>query len=363
MKIAIFHELDFGGARRTIDEFAKRLNKIFDVDIYYVDSKEDKKIKNFSKRVSFYSFHPKIWKGNNWKTRLYKDTLELYSLYRLHSKIAKDMRSKKYDHIFVHPSKFTQAPFLLRFLKNKCIYFCQEPLRIVYDKNLSDLSFAKFHKKIYEFLIRKIRQRIDLRNFNSAKTVLANSKFSKKFIEKSYKKPAKVCYLGVNIQLFRPQNLKKTIDVLFIGNKDNGYDLLGKLFNLKHELKVRAMFRESGKSNIADEELVAIYNKSKVLVALNKDEPFGLIPLEAMACGTPVIAVGEGGYNESIINNKTGFLIPRNSSKLYDMINQITNNEKMRDEMGKNAREHVLQNWTWDKSIESFLKIIKYEKK
>lgn len=359
MKIAVFHELDFGGARRTVDEFAKRLNKIFDVDLYYVDNKEEKNIQNNFNKVYYYPFYPKYWKGNDWIARFYKDTLELLKLHNLHKKIAEDIKSKKYDYIFVHPSKFTQAPFLLRFLKNKCIYYCQEPLRIIYDENFSDISFLKFRKKLYEFFIRKIRKSIDLKNFNSAKIILVNSKFSKRFVEKSYGKVAKVCYLGVDIDLFKPQRLNKTIDVLFIGNKDNGYDLLSRLFRVKNKLKVRAIFREGGELNVTDKELVEIYNKSKILVALNRNEPFGLIPLEAMACGTPVIAVGEGGYNESIVDNKTGFLISRNPNELYEKIKRIIDNEKIRIEMGKNARENILQNWTWNKSIKRFLNIIK----
>ena len=145
MKIAIFHELDFGGARRTVDEFAKRLNKIFDVDLYYVDGKKEEVLKKIYKNIFYYPFYPKSWKCNNWKVKLYKDTVELVNLYNLHKKIASDIKSRDYDYIFVHPSKFTQAPFLLRFLKN-CIYYCQEPLRIVYDPYFSNISNIKFPK-------------------------------------------------------------------------------------------------------------------------------------------------------------------------------------------------------------------------
>ena len=360
MKIAMFHELDFGGARQTVEEFSKRLSKILNVDLYYVDSKEDREIKRFAKNTFYYPFYPKIWKGDNWRIRLYKDTVELFKLYKLHSKIAKNIKLKEYDYIFVHPSKFTQAPFLLRFLKNKCIYYCQEPLRIVYDPYLSNDFRIRFPKNIYEFLNRKIRKWIDLENFKSASIVLSNSNFSKKFIERSYCRKTEVCYLGVDTDFFKPLNINKSIDIFFIGNKDNGYKLLNeslKLFKIKP--KVRIIFREKKKS-ISDRKLVEIYNKSKMLVALNRNEPFGLMPLEAMACGTPVIAIREGGYNESVINDKTGFLVSRSPSKLYDKINQIINNEKMRQEMGKNARENVLQNWTWDKSIKRFLEIIKY---
>lgn len=362
MKIAIFHELDFGGARRTVEEFAKRLDKIFDVDLYYVAEKKDEVLKKGYKNVFYYPFFPKFWKGKDWKVRLYKDTVELVKLSNLHKKIAQDIKSKNYDYIFVHPSKFTQAPFLLRFLKNKCIYYCQEPLRIVYDKNLSDLSFVKFHKKIYEFLIRKIRKRIDLKNIKDAWLVLANSKFSRDFIEKSYRINAKVCYLGVDTGVFKPLNTDKPHDILFIGNEDEGYGLLSDALKLfKKKPRVKTIFREK-RQFISDNDLVAIYNESRILVALNKNEPFGLIVLEAMACGIPVIAIGEGGYNESIINNKTGFLIPRDPAELYNKISQIISNEKLRRDLGKNARENIMKNWTWNKTIDRFLHIIKYEK-
>lgn len=363
MRIAVFHELDYGGARRAANELLKRLNKIFEVDLYYVDSKEDKEITKFSKKTFFYPFYPKIWKGNNWKIRLYKDTWELFRLYNLHLKISKDIKSRKYDYVFVHPSKFTQAPFLLRHLKNKCIYYCQEPLRIVYDEHLSNLSFVRFHKRLYEFLIRQIRKRIDLKNIKSASVVLANSNFSKSLIEKSYGIKAKVCYLGVDTNIFKPFDVKKTYDVLFIGNKDKGYDLLvGALQFFKKKPKIKTIFREKGQS-MTDKELALTYNKSKILVALNQNEPFGLIPLEAMACGVPVIAIDKGGYKESIINNKTGFLVPPSTIDLYEKINDVINDNKLRDELAKSSRLHILKNWTWDKSIKMLEKIILNSKK
>lgn len=363
MKIAIFHELNFGGARRVVSEFSKRLSEFFEVDLYYVDAKEDKGIKKYVSKSFYYPFYPKKWKGNNWRIRLYKDTIELIDLYRLHKNIALDIQSRSYDYIFVHPSKFTQAPFLLRFLNNRCIYYCQEPLRIIYDpvasSNIRDIDFPR---SLYEFLNRKIRKWIDLVNFKNASIVLTNSNFSKEFIEKSYGRKTTICYLGVDVNLFKPQNLEKTVDVLFIGNKDNGYELLKKVTEMfKGRIKTRTIFREN-RSSITDAELAKVYNESKVLVALNYNEPFGLIPLEAMACGIPVVAVGEGGYNESIIDNKTGFLISRDTGELYKRIKEIINDDKLRQKMSKNARKNILLNWTWDESVGRFLKIINYEK-
>lgn len=361
MKIAIFHELDIGGAKRVVVEFAKKLNKNHTVDLYYVDTNKDKDIEYFFNRTFFYKFDAKIWKGKDWKVRLYKDTVELINLFKLHKKIGHDIKNKEYDCIFVHPSKFTQAPFLLSILKNKCIYFCQESLRIVYEPHLSNISNIKFPKNIYEFLIRKLRKRIDSMNFKNALIVLANSHYSKKVIEESYGRKAEICYLGVDVEFFKPLKVNKLIDILFIGNNDWGYDLLIKSLKFfKIRPKVYAVFRESMKSNISDKELVILYNKSKVLVALNRKEPFGLIPLEAMACGLPVIALKEGGYTESIIDEKTGFLTSRNARELYEKINKIIRDEKFRNFLAIKSRKNIFENWTWDKSIERFLKIVKY---
>lgn len=362
MKIAIFHELPKGGARRAVNELALRLKKNHSVDLFTTE-KIDESEKLFFNKVFFYNFPTKKWKGKNWKIRLYKDSVELFKLWILHKKIASDIKFKKYDYIFVHPSKFTQSPFLLRFLKNKCIYYCQEPLRVVYDPFVaSNINDIQFPKNIYEFLNRKIRKWIDAKNLKSVSVVLANSNYSKEFIEKTYGIKAQVCYLGVDANLFKPLDINKSIDVLFIGNKDKGYNLLNeslKLFKIKP--KIYVIFRNK-KIKITDDKLVKIYNNSKVLVSLNQNEPFGLIPLEAMACGTPVIAIGEGGYKESVIDKKTGFLISRNPKNLYEKINKIINNNELGNSMGKMAREHVLKNWTWDKSMDRFLEIVKYAK-
>jgi glycosyltransferase involved in cell wall biosynthesis len=362
MRVAIFHELDFGGARRTVQELGKRLNKIIDVDLYYVDNQQEENVQKNYKNVFFYSFYPRIWKGNDWKSKLYKDSLELIRLYNLHRKIANDIQLKKYDYVFVHPSKYTQSPFLLRFISN-AIYYCQEPLRIVYDPSVSSISDIKFPKNIYEYLNRKIRKWIDLINLKNTFLILANSNFSKELIIKSYNKKATVCYLGVDTDIFKPYNLSKAIDVLYIGNADENLDFLKEQLEIcKSKIKLHVMLRKSGKPRIGDKELVKLYNQSKVLVALNHNEPFGLIPLEAMSCGTPVIAADEGGYRESVVNNKTGYLISKSDDSLCRKIKEIIDNDKLRNDMAKYARENVLNNWSWDRSIRCFLDIIKYEK-
>lgn len=358
MKIAMFHELDFGGAKRAVMEFAKRLKKNYLVDLYYVDEAEDISATQTFNNIFYYPFYPKVWKGNDWKIRLYKDTVELIRLYALHRRVAKSIDEKKYDFVFVNPSKYTQAPFLLSLFKTKSIYYCQEPLRIVYDPYVSDVSMIRFPKNIYEFINRKIRKWIDLKNVKSASFVLVNSKFSKDFIERSYYIKAEVCYLGVDANSFKPINTVKSTDILFIGNSE-GYKLLNEALSLlKIKPKVYALFREKNKLNVSDKQLVKIYNESKIVIALNRNEPFGLIPLEAMACGVPVVAVNEGGYRESVVDGESGYLFPRNAQILSDKISWLLAHPKQLVLLGKQGREQVLTKWTWEKSAKRLAGII-----
>ncbi|KAJ7556987.1 hypothetical protein O6H91_05G107500 [Diphasiastrum complanatum] len=77
-----------------------------------------------------------------------------------------------------------------------------------------------------------------------------------------------------------------------------------------------------------------------------QEEHFGIVPLEAMAAGKPVIACNSGGPMESIVASKTGFLCeptPENfSSALFLLLSNSTNAERM----GKDAREHVEHNFS-----------------
>jgi len=60
---------------------------------------------------------------------------------------------------------------------------------------------------------------------------------------------------------------------------------------------------------VNQKKLIELYANCKGLITTAIDEDFGMTPVEAMASGKPVIAANEGGYKETIINNKTGILI------------------------------------------------------
>lgn len=360
MKIAIFHELHAGGARRSVNEFGKRLKKSHQVDLYYVDeSHNSTELINFT-NVTFYKFIPKSWSGQNWKVKLYKDTIELFKLYLLHRKISKDIDDKKYNLVLIEPSRFTQAPFLLRLLKTRKIYYCQEPLRMVYEKRLDIEKELALHKYLYEKLNRFIRKNIDRSNIKKANILLANSKFTQGNIKSAYGLSSIVCYMGVDTNIFKPEKIKKDIDVLFIGSYalDDGSNILK---TIEEQLKgnVKIKFLASEKQWITDDLMLRrFYCRSKIVLAIAYNEPFGLIPLEAMACGVPIVAVDEGGYRESVVNDKTGYLLSRDGKVLAEKIEYLLNNSKLREIMGIHSRNLMRDKWEWDKVTEKLEDIL-----
>jgi D-inositol-3-phosphate glycosyltransferase len=80
-------------------------------------------------------------------------------------------------------------------------------------------------------------------------------------------------------------------------------------------------------------------------------EPFGITPLEAMACGTPVIGSNVGGIKSTVMDGRTGFLVPPNDpASLGRRIIELLSSNKLMTYFKENAIRHVNQNYTWMKA-------------
>jgi D-inositol-3-phosphate glycosyltransferase len=92
------------------------------------------------------------------------------------------------------------------------------------------------------------------------------------------------------------------------------------------------------------------YAAADVFITTPWYEPFGITPLEAMACGTPVIGSNVGGIKYSVEEGKTGYLVPPEDPdalavKIYELLQDTTTLEKMR----RNAIRRVQFHFTWTK--------------
>ena len=97
---------------------------------------------------------------------------------------------------------------------------------------------------------------------------------------------------------------------------------------------------------IDDDRLVELYNQAQLILYSPHLEPFGLVPLESMACGTPVVAVKEGGVRETVIHNKTGLLTERDEELFSSAVKELLQDENKRYEYSKNSVELVRNYWT-----------------
>jgi len=81
------------------------------------------------------------------------------------------------------------------------------------------------------------------------------------------------------------------------------------------------------------------------------EEPFGLVMIEAMSCGTPVIAYNRGAISEVLINNKTGYVV-ENYSQMIEAIREIDRLKR------QDCRKHVEENFTIKKMVDDYEKAL-----
>lgn len=102
----------------------------------------------------------------------------------------------------------------------------------------------------------------------------------------------------------------------------------------------------------SDDELLRLYQRSHAVIFTPPNEDWGLVPLEAMACGKPVLATNRGGPRESVIDGQTGFLRLDHPSAFASAIRALAEMSPENLEiMGSCARRRALE-FTWDRFVE-----------
>ena len=137
---------------------------------------------------------------------------------------------------------------------------------------------------------------------------------------------------------------------------------------LEVDRQIEALTAQNGReiihvsSFVPLEEIVPLYTQAAVFVCPSIYEPFGIINLEAMACGTPVVATAVGGIKEVVAPKETGFLVPFShpcpedhepqaaaelARGLAEAINTLLADSDLRRAMGAKARKRVEDLFSW----------------
>ena len=382
MKIAVFHNLSSGGAKRALYNNVNFLAKDHEVDVFVPSTANEDylPLKNIVDNVN-------IFPVKNTPTgflfsfiKYFPSKVSLIDLEKVQKQMAEIVNKGDYDVVFCEQDRHTMAPFVLKYIKKPHVYYCQQPIisrdeisRILYE-NAGLNNKTKQEALRLKFYGNRMSNN-DKKYTNYSKYTVTNSYFSRESLLRSYGINSFVSYLGVDTNLFKPIDLSKENFVLSVGQclPEKGFHFIIKslskidinirpefiivsdqgnihwqnyLKNLASKLKVKLKIL----TMISDEELVSLYNKAKLVVYASYLEPFGLVPLESMSCGTPVVAVKEGGMRETVIDGKTGILTERDESLFAkEIIELILNNEKT-EIMAKNSINVVNDFWTLENS-------------
>jgi glycosyltransferase involved in cell wall biosynthesis len=388
LRIAIYHNLPSGGAKRSLFEMAQRLASDHELHVYTLACAEhdfaDLRPFVTSHHVAPFTPSPLLHRPLGRLNQLIY-LLDLLRLNRLDRAVAAQIDEGAYDVVFVHHCRYRQSPALLRYLKTPSLYYCQEPPRWLYDPPISrpytrHLQEQPWHVR-YDPLPRLYQgmlQRQDRRNARNATVILVNSHHSHEQVWRVYQKRPTVCYLGVDTEVFRPMPTQKERILLSVGslNPIKGYDLLIKgigrlapalrppliiisnqsdpreqayLEQIATELGVHVETRPIVKDS---RELASWYSRAQITGFTPMLEPLGLVPLESMACETPVLGVREGGLRETVMDGITGRLVERDPDAVGEALESMLKSPTSLAEMGQRGRRWVQERWDWRRSMD-----------
>jgi glycosyltransferase involved in cell wall biosynthesis len=387
VRIAIYHNLPSGGAKRTLFEFVRRTTRHHTVDVFSLETADHKfaDIRPFVNQHVIYPYKPKPLLNSPFgRINQFLRLSDLYSLDSINREIATQIDQQSYDVLFVDPCIYENAPSILKYIQSvPTVYYCHEPPRIIYEvmpKRPYDLQDSIFRSTLNRIDPLRYLYFTKLKNNNhkniiSAKVVLVNSKFTQSFVKKIYHIEPQISYHGVDANTFQPSSTNKDRFILSVGSLTplKGFDFIIRALGIIHpryrpNLKLVSNFQNPEElqfiqtlaaemqidlellTNISDNQLSELYNQTSITVYAPIREPFGLVPLESMASGTPVVAVREGGMQETILDGETGFLVERDPVAFADAIQKLLDDPALAKRMGERGRQHVLQNWTWDQA-------------
>jgi glycosyltransferase involved in cell wall biosynthesis len=207
------------------------------------------------------------------------------------------------------------------------IAYCHTPIRYIW-------RFGGDERASGGWLKEKVAHSLRIWDVVSAERVdefYGNSKTVAARIEKVYRQPSKHVYPPINVDRYtvsteEPGNYFITVGRLVMYKRP---DLIIEAFKkTKQQLKIvgngpdkDALMKLAEDcpwiefmGRVSDEELKDLYAKARAFV-FAAEEDFGIVPVEAMACGRPVIAYGKGGVTESVVEGVTGTFFPEQTAE------------------------------------------------
>lgn len=196
----------------------------------------------------------------------------------------------------------------------------------------------------------------------------------------------KVVYNGIDLERFKPKSPKSDVPyIIYLGRlkKYKRVDLFIKMIKLfirefpceklkveilgdgdarpyleklSRKLQLENVIKFTG--FVSEETKIEKLQKAWVLVNTSPKEGWGIVVMEAQACGTPAVVFDSPGLRESVLHQKSGMIVPFGDIfSLKERVLEIIKNDKLREELSFGAREWA-ENFSWDSVSQAFEKIL-----
>lgn len=332
MKVALVHDflVKLGGAERVLEVFCKMFP---DAPIYTLFYDEDKVGDVFPEervKCSFLQDYPDFLK------KRYRFLVNKFP------RAVEEFDFSGYDLVISSNTAFSHG--ILTPLKTKHLCYCHSPMRYAWDwsnEYREENKIRGLKSIFYSPLIKYLRE-WDFLASDRPDMYVANSRNVKNRISKYYKQDSEVIYPPVDVDRFKTS--KSHSGYFLIVSTLTPYkkiDLAVQLFNkIGRKLVIigdgpqRDFLESIAGDNIdflgfKDDETVTEYMRNCRALIFPGEEDFGITPVEAMACGKPVLAFGKGGCTESIVTGKTGeFFFEPTVESMEDGLARLLYNEK-----------------------------------
>jgi len=392
LRIAIYENLPPGGAQRTSYEIGRELIRLGNrVDLFRLSTYPDKgpfDLASQAEYVHVAQFDP-LFGALRSRIRSGHFAPRSFTLFgplqAVHRRLGELIKSRGYDAVLLHPDAMTGAPYLLAFLEGvPTVYYCQEPPRISTEQTVLDQHRRNLRRS--PAIIGRVRvlediailgriARADLHNARMARVIAVNSIYSRERVWAAYKRNATVCYLGIDADRFTPgaEHIGRRREVLSFGApmEAKGHDLIVDALGLMpperrlgfrvvlpqtaDSARLEALARAGGvvievERGLPEADIVERYRCALATVAAGRLEPFGLTAIESMACGTPVVALREGGFRESVLDGETGILVEPDAASMAAALDRLAGDPALSARMGQAGRKDVVARWTWTRT-------------
>ncbi len=317
MRVAIIHDwfISPGGSEKVVQKLIQLFPEADVYSLINVFSKDDINKFIIGKEVKT-SFLQKI----PWIKKYYRFFFPLFPL------AMKSFNLSHYDLVISSSHSVAKGAKIRKGQMHIC--YIHTPVRYAWDlrKQYLQQTPTWFLKKIFIATMAKIRK-WDLKTNDTVNYFIANSNYVAERVKKNYNRESKVIYPPVNTEFFSESGNTERIEqssYFIVVSRLVLYkriDMIIKAFNQKPDLKLLIIgtgpktkhLKSIAGKNITflgyktDGEIRNYFKFSRAAI-FSAYEDFGITPVEAQACGTPVIALGQGGYLETIIDKKTGVL-------------------------------------------------------